>query len=83
MELARIINNWDPEKLIMNGAPDDEYGSEIEGIFKHLPALKCDVELAELIQDVFSYSFGYQYPFSDCHRIAKRIFKDLDKIYVY
>jgi len=75
--VTKHINNWDPEYLFADGAPDDEYESEIAKIVEAVLKSKDEIEVAEAIQDTFGYFFGRDYDFEDCYSIAKNVWKEL------
>ncbi|MBA9027633.1 DUF1871 family protein [Peribacillus huizhouensis] len=70
----RIINKWDPMKLLLH-APDDEYEEEIL-LINDVLALTSDVnQVANEIKAAFIKMFGYDFKrsYNDCLEIAKKI----------
>lgn len=77
--ITKHINRWDPERLIDMGAPDDEYESQIEEVVDAILDCRDEIELADVIKDVFDRYFGYRrkLDFDDCLRVAKAIWVEL------
>lgn len=71
------INEWDPERLLEGGAPDDEYEVEIEEIAEAVVDSRDEIEIAEAIEDTFVHYFGREYSFDDCYEVANKIWRDL------
>jgi len=57
-KLADIIKRNDPAGLIAGGAPDDEYASETNEIYRLLIKNKDASNLHKKIKDIFVESFG-------------------------
>lgn len=74
--VTKYINNWDPEYLLADGAPDDEYEGGIAKIVEAVLKSKDEIE-AEAIKHTFGYFFGRDYDFEDCYSIAKNVWKEL------
>ncbi|WP_041808133.1 DUF1871 family protein [Evansella cellulosilytica] len=75
--VTKHVNNWDPELLLEMGAPDDEYEFEIERITKEISRCQDEIEVAEVIKDIFDDSFGRDFPLEECLEIAKKIWVNL------
>jgi hypothetical protein len=56
LKLQNIINKWDPMSLISNGAPIDEYETEIDMIFQLIKKEKSNI--SEIINSTFKKHFG-------------------------
>lgn len=72
--VKKIINQWDPVELLSH-APDDEYHSEIERIWKLLKESKDLNVLAEGIFNIFKDSFSnvFTKTIEDCTEIASKL----------
>ncbi len=61
-EICRtVINDWDPYRLITNGAPDDEFESEIASIVGQLARIRSKKDAAHVVSRVFSSAFEPEY----------------------
>lgn len=70
-----MINDWDPYNLIQEGAPDDEYESEVAKILAGLPKCNSTKETAELISTVLTESFDSDtFPVAKCKRVSEKIY---------
>lgn len=56
-ELRAIINEWDPYSLIAEGAPVDEFESEVGEVLAGLPKCKNQDDAVGLVSKVFSKAF--------------------------
>ena len=79
--IGRIIRAWDPYCLISEGAPSDEFDSEIAKITTKAPSFSSSSDVANAISDVFLASFGQDEKFSakDCSEPAEQIFLELGR----
>ena len=74
-ELKVLINAWDPYGLIDEGAPTDEFESEITKILAGLSKCKSSDDATKLIADIFRQSFESD-KFSDdsCQQIGHKVY---------
>jgi hypothetical protein len=79
--IGRIIRAWDPYSLISEGAPSDEFDSEIAKIAAKVPSFHSSSDVANTISNVFLASFGQDEKFSakDCSEPAEQIFLELGR----
>mgnify|MGYP001164610878 CR=1 FL=1 len=75
--VTKQINQWDPERLLEGGAPDDEYEYEIEKIAKATLESQDQIELAQAMEDTFYIAFRRKYDYDECYKIAKQIWQEL------
>lgn len=76
--IKEAIDDWDPIELLTTHAPADEYDNESKIIFDKLNALPsvCVEDLAKVILDVFTKSFGndmFRSEIDQCKWIASKI----------
>ena len=82
-EIVRIViqalNEWDPYELIEAGAPENEFTNEATRIAAKIQKIETPAELARVILDVFSSSFGSDvFSTEECLPVASRIYRDLE-----
>lgn len=73
-----VIHVWDPYGLIRDGAPEDEWDSEILKIVGRVRSIGTPAEAAAAVSDVFSKAFhpeGFQK--EDCAQVGQRLFDAL------
>lgn len=76
--VTKIINDWDPERLLVDGVPEDEYYPEIHKIVEAIDKCENINAFAEEIQSIFEYYFASEYKYEYCYGVAKSILKELD-----
>lgn len=59
--IKEIIDKWDPEKLLEQGAPSDEYNSEIITIAQKFDPKMGQTELAKLLEQTFYEAFNLRW----------------------
>ncbi len=66
--ITRVINAWDPQALIAQGAPEDEYEAEARDICNTLTAghIGSEQELAIYISTVCEKWFGEHFAVGTC-----------------
>jgi hypothetical protein len=76
--IGAMIRAWDPYSLIAEGAPSDEFDDQIARITAKVPSFHGIDEIAQVISDVFSASFGPgSFTPTDCFIPAQEIFMEL------
>lgn len=75
--VKKIVDEWDPMKLLAMECPDDEYHPEIEKITALLPEVKNVEELADKINQIFTFAFDKTMIHEECMKVAERILKSL------
>lgn len=74
--IKKIIDDWDPIGLLSH-APNDEYNSEIDEIYRLLCTSNTLDELAEGVYNTFSTSFGkanFNKSMDECRQIARLLY---------
>lgn len=80
LELAAIINWYDPIELLGFGCPESEYFSEIDAVFSGLEDESTEAEILDLVYNVFVRFFSSTAgPKRKYKRIAKEIHKCIVK----
>ena len=79
--VGSIIRAWDPYCLIAEGAPPDEFDSQIAKITAKVPSFRSSSDVASAVSAVFLASFGQDEMFSpsDCSEPARQIFLELGR----
>ena len=73
-----VINTWDPYGLIVGGAPDDEFDSEIAAIVGQLDRIKSSNDAAHVISRVFSSAFeSERFDADSCSDVGTILFDKL------
>ena len=76
--IGTVIRAWDPNCLIAEGAPTDEYDGQIAKITAGARNFRHAADAAHAISAVFSASFGLDaFSVPDCKDPARRIFTQL------
>lgn len=77
--IGSVIRAWDPYCLIAEGAPSDEFDAEIAEITARAQEFHGAADVARVVSEVFSASFGPGEKFSesDCSEPAGQIFQGL------
>ena len=78
-----VIDEWDPFDLFEMGCPEDEYNGESRAISNDTDSHSSINELAEVISEVFSRSFGETFTSEDCLEPAEKIYNIFQKIHLY
>ena len=80
--IGGVIRAWDPYCLIAEGAPSDEFDSEIAKITARVRGFHSAADVARAVSDVFSASFGpgERFSESDCSEPADQIFQGLGRV---
>ena len=60
--VTTVINELDPQGLLKQDAPSDEYDSEIRRIAAALSRCKSAADIQHLVHKVFQESFGEESP---------------------
>jgi hypothetical protein len=55
--VGSVEREWDPYSLIADGAPADEFDSEIAGIVAQIPQIKTERDAVLVLSQVFSSAF--------------------------
>jgi hypothetical protein len=77
--VLHALNEWDPYELIDAGAPENEFTEEATRIAAKIKKTETPTELAHVISDVFSRSFGSDvFSIEECLPVASRILLDLE-----
>lgn len=76
--VMKALNEWDPYEVIEAGAPENEFTEEAERIVAKFKRAKTPTELAHVISNVFSRSFGSDvFSTEECLPVASKILGDL------
>lgn len=79
--VVAVINEWDPYDLISAGAPDNEFANEVPQIAAKIHEINTPTELAEVISNVFSKSFGPKFfSVTACMQVADKLFAELQTL---
>ena len=76
LAVKNAIDEWDPLGLLP-WAPSDEYDSESQDVLVRLHDAISIQEIAEIIADVFTRSFGETFAIENCIEPAKGIYSNL------
>lgn len=77
--VMQALNEWDPYELIEAGAPENEFTEEATRIAANIKNTKTPTELAHVISDVFSRSFGSDvFSVEECLPVASRMLSNLE-----
>ena len=55
--VSLVIKDWDPYGLLADGAPDDEFDSEIASVVAQIPRIAGPTDAVHVVSRVFSGSF--------------------------
>ncbi|GAK04768.1 hypothetical protein JCM19037_3212 [Geomicrobium sp. JCM 19037] len=77
MTVKKIINEWDPQLLLLGGAPLDEYEVEIKQIIDQLEKTSDANHLANRIKQILDESFSDDHDWNACVRVAHIIWQEL------
>jgi hypothetical protein len=77
--IGNVVRAWDPYCLIAEGAPPDQFDSEIAKVIARIPSFRSSNDVARALSEIFSESFGPEEQFSvaDCSDPAAQIFLEL------
>ncbi len=76
--VKKVIDQWDPYRLISGGAPSDEFDPEISAIVSQIPNIKSEQDSTEIISHVFSSQFEKQeFTLDQCSEIGKLLYDEL------
>ncbi|MCD8510451.1 MAG: YugE family protein [Bacillus sp. (in: Bacteria)] len=78
--VKKHVDDWDPEKLLSMGAPEDEYDIEVKEIVKELKDIDNIFQLSKTIKAVFENYFCIEYDANECFKVAEGIWNDLEKL---
>ena len=56
--VGAVIRGWDPYSLLANGAPDDEFDSEIASVAAQIPRIASRNYAMHAVSRVFSSAFN-------------------------
>lgn len=73
--VKQVIDEWDPMDLFDMGCPEDEYDGESYRISNDIESNFTTDEIAEVIAECFSLSFGETFTVQDCMKPAQKIYK--------
>ena len=77
--IMQALNDWDPYELIEAGAPENEFTEEATRIASKMKKTETPTELAHVISDVFSKSFGSDaFSVEECLSVSSKILGDLE-----
>jgi hypothetical protein len=73
--LRRVLNEWDPYGLVAQGAPEDEFDSEREEIYRALVSgeVRSESALAERIFAIYTEWLGNVFTLEECSSVARKI----------
>ena|SRR5579872_5216744 len=75
---AAVIQQWDPYRLLGEGAPTDEFDHEIASVVAEIPRIHSAADAASAVSRVFSSSFEPQYFSVDaCAEVGEKLFSAL------
>lgn len=76
--VREAINIWDPYDLISNGAPQDEWDSEVASIVAQIPCIRNATDTAHAVSRTFTRSLGHEGfdPYS-CSEVGAHIYAEL------
>ncbi|GAK13794.1 DUF1871 family protein [Geomicrobium sp. JCM 19039] len=74
--VKKIIDEWDPQLLLLGGAPLDEYDVEIKQIIVQLEKTSDANHLANRIKQIFDESFSDDHDWNACVRVAHIIWQE-------
>jgi hypothetical protein len=73
-----VIHEWDPYTLIGDGAPIDEWDSEIASLVAQIRRIKSENDAAHAVSRVFSSAFQPEgFSPGDCAEVGKRLYSSL------
>jgi len=73
-----VITDWDPYSLIANGAPSDEFDSEILAVVGQLDRIRSRNDAVHAVSRVFSFAFEPEYfGFHACADVGATLFEQL------
>ena len=73
-----VIHKWDPYGLLGDGAPRDEFDSQILTIIGRLRGVTTPLGCVVAISDVFSASFEPErFRMDDCRQVGQKLFDAL------
>ena len=77
--VKRVIDSWDPMALLKNGAPGDEYGSEVAQVVARIKEIRSEVDAALVLSEVMNMAFDTKVFTSDsCAETGKSIFEKIE-----
>ena len=75
-----VITDWDPYSLIANGAPSDEFDSEILAVVGQIDRIGSQNDAVHVVSRVFSSAFEPDYFGLDaCAEVGATLFEQLVK----
>ena len=76
--IRQIIHQWDPFSLLQEGAPDDEFESEVSSLLAYIPKIRTTADATRAISSVFSESFeANQFTEEACADVGAKLFEAL------
>jgi hypothetical protein len=78
--VGSVVREWDPYSLIADGAPADEFDSEIAGVVAQIPRIKTEKEAVLALSRVFSSAFeAARFTPEKCAEAGKKLFAALSE----
>ena len=73
-----MVMDWDPYQLLKNGAPEDEWDSEVASIVAQIPRIGSSNDAVHVVSRIFSSSLGSEsFSRADCKDAGERLFQAL------
>lgn len=73
-----LISRWDPYALLADGAPADEFDSEVQSVVAQIPRIRSAHDASHVISRVFSSAFERSlFKPEDCAKIGRELFRTL------
>ncbi|MBI3001412.1 MAG: hypothetical protein HYY46_23605 [Deltaproteobacteria bacterium] len=84
VEVSRLVREADPIRLIVIGAPDDEYDPEVSTILPRLREAKSSDDVQRIVHEEFTYWFGAEIagPATHYAGVSKDIWKAWNKFHL-
>jgi len=74
----RVIDRWDPYKLLESGAPADQFEPAAASVVRYIPQIRSASDAATAISEVFSKRFEPQYFTPEhCWEVGRDLFAAL------
>ena len=77
---AEVIREWDPYRLLGEGAPTDAFDQQITAVVAQIPLIHSAADAALAVSRVFSSGFESQYFSVDaCAEVGEKLFSALSE----
>ena len=83
-EVSQLLREADPIRLIVIGAPDDEYDPEVSTILPRLREAKSSDDVQRIVHEEFAHWFGAEIagPATDYVGVSEDIWKAWNKFHL-